>query len=67
LLIAENRSGDWLFLKRSASGKTSDQVFVFWDEEQRSEVFAPTLEKLIEDSSAAREPAAPPRSNAKKV
>ena len=49
LMIAENGSGDCLFLKGKADGRS--KVFVYWHEEQRAEVFAPTLQQLIERSA----------------
>src|SRR5688500_7367648 len=67
LMIAENNSGDCLFLKRAANATAGDKVFVYWHEEQRSEVFAPNLRKLIESSSAPREQPAPPPSKTQKV
>ena len=67
LMIAENGSGDCLFLKGGPSGKTGEKVFVFWHEEQRSEVFAPTLRRLIEASSERKEVKVPPASQGKKV
>ena len=39
-MIAENGSGDCLFLKTSAAGKIDPRVFVYWHEEERDEVFA---------------------------
>jgi hypothetical protein len=36
VMIAENGSGDCLFLKASTDGKIGSKVFVFWHEEDRS-------------------------------
>jgi hypothetical protein len=47
-VIAENGCGDCLFLKRSAGGKFDAKVYVYWHEEERSEVFSPNLKKLID-------------------
>jgi hypothetical protein len=65
MMIAENGSGDCLFLKEKASGKS--QVFVYWHEEGRAEVFAPTLQGLIESSAESREQKAAPARKGKKV
>ena len=67
LMIAENGSGDCLFLKGSAGGKVGGKVFVYWHEEGRSEVFAPSLEKLIAISSEPKKQAAEPPSSSKQV
>ena len=48
LMIAENGSGDCLFVKGNVKGREKGKVFVFWHEEQRCEVFAPSLQELIE-------------------
>src|SRR5688572_8650550 len=67
LMIAENGSGDCLFLKGGARGKVGGKVFVYWHEEGRSEVFAPSLEKLIAISSEPTKQAAAPPSSSKQV
>jgi hypothetical protein len=46
-VIAENGSGDYLFLKSTAAGKFDPKVFVYWHEEERHEVFARQLKGLM--------------------
>jgi hypothetical protein len=50
-VIAENGSGDCLFLKTSAAGKMDARVFVYWHEEERDEVFAKSIKELIATSN----------------
>jgi hypothetical protein len=62
-VIAENGSGDCLFLKTSAAGKTDARVFVYWHEEERDEVFAKNIKELVATSNknkaaATKKPAA---------
>jgi hypothetical protein len=65
MMIAENGSGDCLFLKGNAMGKS--KVFVYWHEEQRAEVFAPTLRELIEGSAEPKEEKVQPAAKGKKM
>ena len=58
VMIAENGSGDCLFLK-NAQGKLNTRVFVYWHEEDRSEVFAPALKGLLESASTRNATEAP--------
>jgi hypothetical protein len=51
MVIAENGSGDCLFLKTSAAGKTDAKVYVYWHEENRDEVFAKSLKELTAASN----------------
>ena len=46
-VIAENGCGDCLFLKTSAAGKIDSKVYVYWHEEERSEMFAKSIKELI--------------------
>src|SRR6185369_15660995 len=46
-MIAENGCGDCLFLKSSAAGKIDSKVFVYWHEEERSEMFTKSIKELI--------------------
>jgi hypothetical protein len=71
IVIAENGSGDCLFLKTSAAGKADSKVFVYWHEEERSELFAKSIKELIATSAknkgaAAKEPK-PAKAAAKKA
>jgi hypothetical protein len=50
MVIAENGSGDYLFLKLAANGKYDPKVHVYWHEEERHEVFAKRLAELIQAS-----------------
>jgi hypothetical protein len=54
-VIAENGSGDFLFVRTQASGKFDSKVYVYWHEEERHEVFAKSLADLM---VAAKTPAA---------
>src|SRR5215212_4651900 len=56
--IAENGSGDCLFLKSSAAGKIDSKVFVYWHEEERSELFAKSIKELIANSDKNKAAAA---------
>jgi hypothetical protein len=51
VMIAENGSGDCLFLKPDPKGTLGNRVFVYWHEEERSETFAPDVGALIESSA----------------
>jgi hypothetical protein len=53
-MIAENGCGDCLFLKISPNGRIDPKVYVFWHEENRSEMFAKSIEELIATSAAAK-------------
>jgi hypothetical protein len=72
-VIAENGSGDCLFLKTSAAGKTDDRVYVYWHEEERDEVFAKSIKELIAASNKnkatenKKQPAAKPSGPAMSV
>jgi hypothetical protein len=57
-LIAENGCGDCLFLKTSAAGKIDSKVFVYWHEENRSEMFAKSIKELIAISAKNKAAAA---------
>ena len=61
VMIAENGSGDCLFLKASADGKVGSKVFVFWHEEDRSEAFANHVKELTRPAPPER--SAPPASS----
>jgi hypothetical protein len=54
LMIAENGSGDCLFLKAHPKGKLGNKVFVYWHEEERSETFAPDIGALIKTSAETK-------------
>jgi hypothetical protein len=61
-VIAENGCGDCLFLKTSTAGKIDPKVYVYWHEEERSEVFAKSVKELTEtkpsvEAAASSEPA----------
>jgi hypothetical protein len=58
VVIAENGSGDCLFLKTSAAGKVDPKVFVYWHEEERDETFAKNLKDLITTSAKNKAAAA---------
>ena len=49
-VIAENGSGDFLFLKTSTAGKFDPKVYVYWHEEDRHEAFAKRLKDLMADA-----------------
>jgi hypothetical protein len=57
-VIAENGSGDCLFLKTSAAGKIDSKVFVFWHEEDRTETFAKSIKELVATSAKNKAAAA---------
>ena len=57
-MIAENGCGDCLFLKSSAAGKIDSKVFVYWHEEERSEMFAKSIKELIATSAKNKAAAA---------
>ena len=57
-MIAENGCGDCLFLKTSAAGKIDAKVFVYWHEEDRSEMFAKSIKELIATSAKNKAAAA---------
>lgn len=57
-VIAENGCGDCLFLKTSAAGKIDSKVFVYWHEEERSEMFAGSIKELIAASAKNKAAAA---------
>jgi len=73
IMIAENGSGDCLFLKTSAGGKTDSKVFVYWHEENRSEPFAKSIKALIaasaenEKQAAKQSQSAPPAGSSKSL
>jgi hypothetical protein len=46
-VIAENGSGDYLFLRTTPAGKLDPKVYVYWHEEGNHEVFAKRLKELI--------------------
>jgi hypothetical protein len=58
IMIAENGCGDCLFLKMSAAGKIDSKVFVYWHEEERSEMFAKSIKELIATSAKSKAAAA---------
>ena len=51
VMIADNGSGDCLFLK-SSKGKLGDKVFVYWHEEERCEVYTPKIADLLRPASS---------------
>jgi hypothetical protein len=51
IMIAENGSGDCLFLKAAAGGTLDARVFVYWHEENCDEVFAKTIKVLVAKSN----------------
>jgi hypothetical protein len=57
-VIAENGCGDCLFLKTSAAGKIDSKVFVYWHEEERTEMFAKSIKELIATSAKNKAAAA---------
>jgi len=57
-MIAENGSGDCLFLKSSSAGKIDSKVFVYWHEEERSEAFAKSIKELVAASAKNKATAA---------
>jgi hypothetical protein len=57
-VIAENGSGDCLFLKSSAAGKIDSKVYVYWHEEERNEMFAKSTKELIATSAKNKAAAA---------
>jgi hypothetical protein len=60
-VIAENGSGDFLFVRTQASGKFDSKVYVYWHEEERHEIFAKNLTDLIvatKTPAAKKKPAA---------
>src|SRR6185369_14168772 len=59
-VIAENGCGDCLFLKMSAAGKIDSKVFVYWHEEERSEMFAKSIKELIATSTKNKAASAKP-------
>lgn len=62
-VIAENGCGDCLFLKTSPAGKIVPQVYVYWHEEERDEVFVKTVKELTAGQPKAK--AATPKAAAK--
>jgi hypothetical protein len=65
VMIAENGSGDCLFLKTSAAGKFDPKVFVYWHEEERAETFAKNLKELVATSNKNKAGAAKIKTTAK--
>jgi hypothetical protein len=57
VVIAENGSGDCLFLKTSPAGKIDRKVFVYWHEEERNEAFAKSINELIAASNKNKQAA----------
>jgi hypothetical protein len=55
LVIAENGSGDFLFLRPSKNGLFDRKVSVYWHEEDRHEMFAKDMKALLDDSRARAE------------
>jgi hypothetical protein len=66
VVIAENGCGDCLFLKRFKQ-KLGEKVFVFLDEEGRSEMFAKNITALLNAEAAEPPTLAPPEPPAKTV
>jgi hypothetical protein len=58
IMIAENGSGDCLFLKTSAAGKIDSKVFVYWHEEERTDAFAKSIKELAATSAKNKAEAA---------
>ncbi|HEY7088856.1 MAG TPA: hypothetical protein VH518_12250 [Tepidisphaeraceae bacterium] len=54
LVLAENGSGDCLFLKPTGGGKFDSKVFVHWHEEDRDDVFSRSLKELLATSEKYR-------------
>jgi hypothetical protein len=50
-VIAENGSGDFLFIKASPAGKFDPKVYVYWHEENGHEAFAKQLKDLMVDAA----------------
>ena len=57
IILAENGSGDCLFLKTGRSGTIEPKVFVFWHEEDRAEVFSTRLNDLTSSRPGVQPPA----------
>ncbi len=60
LVFAANEAGDFLFIRRSASGQQAygEEVSVFWHDEKRCEVYSeqlPALLQQIEPAASSRE------------